>query len=393
MPGGSVLRVCHVVDELHPAGTDDVLVDLASAAPSAGLELTVLALAGDTDTGRGRALCDAGARVESLRLSHSWDVRGLSRGLAAVRRLEPAVIHTHLGYADLVGSYVARRLRLPHVSTLPVLGDDVATPSAARRQLAALGRSPSRVIAVSDAQRGWYEASHPERAELLTTVPNGVAPPRPMPAERRKQVRDGLGLAPRAVFVLTVAPMRPGMGHDTLLDAVRLLPPRSPVQVALAGDGELWSGLELAVRADPRLDGRVQLLGNRDDVPDLLQAADLLVQPSHVDASSTILMRGLAAGVAIVATDVGSLPEIVAPGTGVIVSARDPAALAAALGGLATSHERRVAMGRAGRVRFRREFAATVWARRLREVYEAVTAGAGERPLPRQRFAGHVFGT
>lgn len=369
-----LLRVTHLIHRLQPGGAEDVLVELARVAPGVGLELSVVALVGDTDTRHGRALRDAGARVESLRLASRWDPRGLSRGLAAVRRLDPALVHTHLKHADLVGSYAARRLSLPHVSTLHVIEDDVSLSGAVKRKLAAAGRgrSTSRIVAVSDAQRRWYEAAYPRQAELLTTVHNGVGAPPRITEERRRQLRSELGVASGEVLVLNAAVMRRGKGHDTLLDAVRLLDEHSPVRVVLAGDGELRADLELAVRTDPGLAPRVRLLGFRDDVPDLLQAADLLVQPSDLDALPTVLMHGQAAGVAAVASDVGGIPEIVTPGTGLIVPARDPKALAGAIAELAGSPKLRAAMGGAGRARFDREFDAAAWAGRLRDLYTDV---------------------
>lgn len=375
------LRACHLIHRLQPGGAEDVLVELAGVAASAGIELSVLALVGDTRSRHGAALRDAGVHVESLQLPTRWDVRGLPKGKAAVQRLAPDVVHTHLKHADLVGSYAARRLGLPHVSTLHVIEDGGSALGAAKRRLAALGRgrSTSRIIAVSDAQRRWYASAFPDQADLLATVHNGVTGGSPLPAERRAALRHELGAGPHDVLVVNAAVMRPGKGHDTLLDAVRQVDEQSPVRVALAGDGELRADLERQVRADPRLAPRVRLLGFRDDVPDLLAAADLLVQPSDLDALPTVLMQAQAAGVPAVGTDVGGIPEIVTPGTGLVVRARDPAALAGVLADLAGSPGLRATMGRAARQRFLAEFDAGVWARRLRGIYQDVCAADNGR--------------
>ena len=93
---------------------------------------------------------------------------------------------------------------------------------------------------------------------------------------------------------------------------------------------------------------RLIFLGYRDDVPDLLQAADLFVLPSHSEGTPLSILEAMAARCAVVATNVGGIPEIVEDGqTGCLVPARRPAELARAIARLALDLKR-IKMGEAG---------------------------------------------
>ena len=143
----------------------------------------------------------------------------------------------------------------------------------------------------------------------------------------------------------------------------------------MAGDGPLRPWLE---RAAATLGDRVVLAGYRPDILAVLDAADVLVQPSRADAFPTAILEAMAASVPVVATDVGGIGEIVRDGeTGTLVaSPPSAAAFAAALAPLLQDRALRRRQGSAGRERFEQEFTAARWARRLREVYVEVLSGA-----------------
>lgn len=173
--------------------------------------------------------------------------------------------------------------------------------------------------------------------------------------------------------MVSSAPMRRGEGHELLLDAVEALPDDLPLAVALAGDGPLRPWLESRVDRTGDLSGRVRFVHRHQDPTGLLAAADLVVHTARSGAAPTALLRAMAAGVPVVATRVGGVPEIVTPATGVLVPL-SAAALADALVGLTDDGERRARMAAAARARFLAEYDAAGWARRLRAVYDDVLA-------------------
>ncbi|HEY6797145.1 MAG TPA: glycosyltransferase family 4 protein, partial [Kineosporiaceae bacterium] len=156
-----------------------------------------------------------------------------------------------------------------------------------------------------------------------------------VPAPARTPVADGattrarLGLGSRAWLVVTVARLAPQKGLEVLLDALALLRHR-PVRAVVAGDGPLRAELAARINRDVL---PVRLLGRRDDVADLLAAADVVVVPSAWEGQPLIVQEALRAGAAIVATDVGGVAEVAGDGA-LLVPPGDPRALAETLAGL-----------------------------------------------------------
>jgi glycosyltransferase involved in cell wall biosynthesis len=375
---GGDLRVCHVIHSLRQGGAEHVLVSLAAVARTAGLTVSVLSLMPDDDLPYADDLCRLGLEVRSLGLGTRWDARGLQRAVRTVEELRPDLLHTHLKHADLVGTYVSRRLGVPMVSTLHLI-EEVQRPVARlKRRLAAQARlrAAARTITVSDAQRDWYLATFRADAARVTTVRNGVpAPPQPRSQERR-ELRAALGASATGAVVSMVSMMRPEKGHADLLAALDHVPAEIDLRVVLAGDGPCRPTLEATVAASEGLRRRVVFTGFVGDVDALFAASDVIVQPSHHDALPTALIHGLAAGVPIVATRVGGIPEIVGREAGLLVPRQDPEALGAALTAICADAGLRDRLGAGGRRRFEAGFEAGAWARRLREVYVEVLTGS-----------------
>jgi glycosyltransferase involved in cell wall biosynthesis len=148
------------------------------------------------------------------------------------------------------------------------------------------------------------------------------------------------------------------------------------VSVVLVGDGPERSGLErLAHRL--RLTRRVHFLGfvPHDQVAGLLGAADVLAMPSRYEELGTALLEGMQAGLPIVASDTGGIPQVVEHGrTGLLVTPGDPEALAAALTRILHDRALAASLGKAAS----REAVKYDWthlARRVLGVYETVAAG------------------
>ena len=118
--------------------------------------------------------------------------------------------------------------------------------------------------------------------------------------------------------------------------------------------------------------GSVRLLGARDDVPDLLAALDVAVCCSDFEGGPLSVMEYMGAGLPVVATRVGGLPELVHDGeTGILVEPRDPGALADAVAGLLGDPERSGHLGAAGRELRAAEYDVDVWVKRLEDLYES----------------------
>jgi glycosyltransferase involved in cell wall biosynthesis len=153
---------------------------------------------------------------------------------------------------------------------------------------------------------------------------------------------------------MMVARMAPGKGHDLAIDALARLPGRAgSVTLVLVGDGPLRTSIEnKAARVCP--DGsRVVFLGQRDDVPDLLRAGDLLLLPSSAEGLGLAAIEAMAACLPVVGLRVSGTSEVVVDGeTGILADTETPViGLAGAMEALIGDPELAQSMGRAGRAR------------------------------------------
>lgn len=154
------------------------------------------------------------------------------------------------------------------------------------------------------------------------------------------------------------------------LARVRLRHPE--VQLDMVAHGPLEAETAALVR-ELGLRDHVHLLGKRDDVPDLLAEAACFLLTSDYEGCPYTVLEAMAAGVPVVATRVGGLPELVADGkTGLLFEPGDPAAAAVALEQVLDAPERARVLGEAGRERVRREFGLEQMVRKTAALYDGL---------------------
>ena len=369
------LHVVHVIHSLGPGGAEHTLVDLAGEAPTQNITMSVVSLMPLGSNPYPRLLGQCGVTVQAVGLSSRWDPRALVRGSRIIERLDPDVIHTHLKHADLVGARSARRTKVPMVSTLHLIEDAPTAVGRAKRRMAAQARlsTAARTIAVSEPLREWYLDAFPADPSSVVHIPNGVAPPELVTDSHHSAIRREFGVRPDALMAAAVGILRPEKGHAVLLDAVERLSPDVDVQFVIVGDGPERSALERRAAAADLVPDRVIFAGFREDVPDLLAASDLVVHPSLEDALPTALLHALGAGVPVVATDVGGIPEIVTPDIGILVRPGSGYALAEGVQQMVEQLPA-VDMSDSGRTRFAEKYDAAIWVARLRRLYDEVIA-------------------
>jgi glycosyltransferase involved in cell wall biosynthesis len=381
-----------LIDSLALGGAEALAAEFARAHDRSRWRLTVAFLKSIGGNPIAAELAATGVEVVDLEARHLRDLGAFRRlrRLLAGHRIE--LVHAHLAYASIWGSFAAHLAGVPALATLHVLPGEVkwASREGLRRRLlvAALERWAWAAVAVSSAARAaWVEAGlTPGR---VVVVPNGIDVERFGSAgPARARLRSELGWEPGETVVLTVAVLRPGKGIEDLLPALASVRERVPgIRLAVAGEGPERPRLEALAR-ELGVAGRVTWLGFRRDIPELLAAADLFALASEVEAFPTVLLEAMAANRPLVATRTGGVVEIVTPGTGRLVEAGDVAALASALVELTTAPELARGLAVSARERVEREFSTSAWLGRLDEVYRrALGARAG---TPRSGAAGRL---
>ncbi|MBM6399140.1 glycosyltransferase family 4 protein [Phycicoccus sonneratiae] len=242
----------------------------------------------------------------------------------AVHALAPAVVHSHLAWADVVVAAATVGASAAVVSTEHgIAGDDLVYHGTAWRSRLRAGLHTARlrradaVIAVSEATARTLRAKwHPGRGTAVHVVPNGVDP-----------LPDTPDRSP-GLHVVSVARLAPEKRLDDLLRAVAVLHGRHPeARLTLAGSGPEEASLRAFV-TDLGLGDVVDLPGHVD-APSLLERADVLVQLSVWENCSYSLLDALVHGAGAVATPVGGNPEILPPDA--LVAATDAGAVADAV--------------------------------------------------------------
>jgi glycosyltransferase involved in cell wall biosynthesis len=307
-----------------------------------------------------------GVETVAVRMRGPADLAGMRALVGVIRAERVRLVHTHSSIDAWLGGMAARWARVPVVRTrhvsIPIrrglnpvyrwLADRVITSGEEIRQLViAAGAPPERVIAI------------PAGVPLDDfALPRGGA-----------DVLASVGLPPTAgPIVGSVAMFRGSKGHDHLLDAFARVHARRPsVRLVLVGDGGRRVWAEGLVR-ERGLADVVRFTGFRTDVPALLGIMDCFALAStRTEGVPQSLLQAAAAGVPLVASRIGGIPEVVEDGvTGLLVPPEDPAALATAIERVLADPAGAAARARAARKRCEERFSRETSIGRLLALYD-----------------------
>jgi len=320
-------------------------------------------------------LRQADVPVDELRLPTPGDPRALARLVRIVRRVRPAILHTHLVHADFLGLTAGTLARVP-VRASTKHGFNAFRSS---RVFAAADRTITGLadlhIAISGGLARYLAAEEGLPEERFEIVHYGIEPgpaPAPLPG------------APRLAIVGRLIPIK---GHEVLLEAVAAARASVPeLTLEVAGDGPLRASLEASVdRLDLR--GSVAFLGRVAPAAPVFERAEIVVVPSFGEGFGMVALEAMERGRAVIASTVGGLPEIVEEGrTGLLVPPGDAAALGRAIVELAQDRARAALLGAAGRARALTEFSQERCTERIEALYrEALVAAGGRRSRTRRQ--------
>ncbi|OLT30312.1 glycosyl transferase [Nocardiopsis sp. CNR-923] len=304
--GGVGRHVRSLAEGLRERGHRVVVVGPASADRAfgfteAGLRFAPVPIGAAPSVGDPAVVLRLGPLVAGADVVHAHGMR--AGALCALAGVSPLVVTAHNAPPSVGG---------PLSAAYPVLERIVA-----RRADVALGVSGDLVRRL--------RAAGARRARMAVVS----APPVGEPLIGREATRADLAVRPERPLVLTIGRLVGQKGLDTLLAAAPSIADRRPEPVvAIAGDGPLWGALH-DTAAELKAD--VRMLGHRTDVADLLAAADLFCLPSRWEGPSLVIMEALRAGLPVVATRVGGIPDLYG-GTVRMVAPDDPRGLAAEVG-------------------------------------------------------------
>jgi glycosyltransferase involved in cell wall biosynthesis len=353
--GGAEPLVCNILRRLDKSRFSPFLVMMGRAYPEHDLEGIRILEIGLTASGKG------------------WwtQSRFAVRLAAALRRERIQVVHSHARSADRLA------LALAHMAGAKVVRTMHNSPRDSSRS--GLGRRIMELFTDRWTAVGPSVADYMKRCgikpEKTETILNGIdlGRFRNGEPEARRMLRAALGLEPDAIVCLAVGRLFPQKNYPLLLrsfDAARRQ--ADGLRLFIAGEGPDRASLETLIR-ELNLGGRATLLGLRDDIPDLLCAADIFVMASHYEGLTCAALEALAASKPIVATSVEGLRDTVLPDqTGYLVAPDDANAFAAAIAQLAAQPALRDQFGRRARQDAEERFSLDGMVRRYENVYKSL---------------------
>ena len=324
------VHVCHIFPSLPLHGAENHFLKLCRNLDRARIRTTILLI-----QSRGELAPDfeaLGISVVLIPKRSRYDLSVIPRIRAFVKKGNFDLVHTHLFTANFWG-------RLGSLGLSPVLVSSAHNVVAKDRPLLArienfldriltLGTDAVFCVTGQVARSMHQEAGLPRRK--LFPIENGLSLPDPS-GRSKAEIRREAGLPEDRFLIAVVGRFSPQKNHAGFLEALAQVVLSHPdVTVLFAGEGELEE--EIRRETDRRgLSGHVLFLGLRRDIPRILEASDLLALPSLWEGLPNVMLEAMAAGLPVVATRVGGVPDVLTDGTTGILCETSPEAIAQGL--------------------------------------------------------------
>lgn len=333
----SIFKIAHIDTGRDFRGGQDLLLSLARGLRQRGHRQLIV--------------CPIGSPLAQRAAAEQFELAPLGAGtITSLRRRLSSerfdIVHAHDARAQNIAVLASAGLPLRRVASRQV----AFRPRHPLIHRWKYGKTAHGIIANSESVRRVLIASGISGVDI-EVIPPGIDLPVELPsASSRSQARARWGFASGDFVVGHAGAFTREKGQDIALEAALVLAPRLPqLRMLFAGDGPERSNprmIELARQAA----AIAVLPGFLDDLTEFYAALDLFIMPSRSEGWGLTALRAMANGLAVIATDVGGLPELVEPGkTGWLVPSDSPAALADAMGAAASDPARRCEFSRNAR--------------------------------------------
>lgn len=379
------LRILHLVETLEVGGTESQAVQIAIRQQAKGHNVTVGCL-----RAKGpllKVLQDGNVPVLEFRkrtkLLSIAGVRQLFRLRSCLRHNRFDVVHSHDLMSNLLGVPAARLAGTPMiVSSRRYLDLEWWSGKWRTRTVAWIYKWSDYVIVNSRSVRNLLLEREGALREKLHVLYNSVDAERFRTSERQNVA---ISLLPKdSSLIAVVANMySPVKGHAILVNAAIDVCRHFPnVFFALIGDGKMRRSIERQVR-ELNLERNFLFLGSRADIPEILACCDISVLPSESEGFPNAVLESMAAGLPVIATSVGGVPEIIEDEvTGLLVPPSNPAALSGAILRLLNNQDLRKQIAAAGHKRVVERFS-------FDRLIDSLDALYMRNPIPRSVICTH----
>lgn len=358
------IKILHVSFSLLTGGLESIIVDLVRSGPAAGYTCAAAVLEGSGAPAQ--RIRELGCAVVRLGKRPGLDIKVVFRLAGLIRQMGSQVVHAHNEGAALYAALAGLLTRTPVICTRH--GASFGLDTLWLRRV--VGRLCKVTVCVSADVLNMAQERDRLPSQKLRLIYNGIDTSRFAPnAQARHKVRHDLDISEDQPVVISVGRLAPEKAYHDLLTAVAGL----PVRLLLVGDGPERAALSQKAR-ELGLDPSSIFLGERGDISELLNGADVFCLSSLSEGVSMALLEAMASGLPAVATHVGGNPEVVLPQeTGLLTPSGDPQALAETLGKVLGQDQRAVAWGQAGRRRVQQNFSLQAMVQGYADLYQELS--------------------
>jgi glycosyltransferase involved in cell wall biosynthesis len=366
-------RVLHVLANLGAGGAERMAVHIVLGLDRQRFEPAVVAYSGRYGSDLEQQLDQAGLKTWFLGKGPGFDGRTYYRLHRVFKEFRPDIVHTHvhvMRYAFPSLVYFKPRLM---VHTVNNIAEREIEPRARWLQRLAYRRGVVPVAVAREVAASLKRLYGIGNCRVVwNCVPTDLyaSPQTPREVWRAKQ-----GFSEGDVLFVCVARFAAQKNHALLISAFAKGPASDPkAHLVLAGEGVLRAQLQVRVNR-LGLTSRVRFLGLRRDIPDVLGAADIFALSSNYEGNPLSVIEAMAAGLPIVSTAVGGVPELLQNGKeGLIVQPGHAEQLSEAMLTLLKDPDLRRAMGAAAAVRAKEKFDVSAMVRAYEELYDEISA-------------------
>jgi len=362
-----LLKVVHIDTGMEMRGGQEQMLRLARKLRERGCEQLLVCPEGSAIERRASQESFRIFALPSHDIAHAHGILQLRERLRAERF---DILHAHDGRGHTLGWLATLGMPIPRLATRRV----IFLPSPLATRLLRYEVSCHAIIAISQSiQQLLVSSGVPE--SKIEVIPDGIEVPLELPGpEARSRVRAGWGFSAAEFAVGHVGAFTPEKGQDVAMEAIALSAVKLPqARLLLAGAGPTQASLEKLAERN-RVRDRVRLPGYIENLTEFFAGLDLFIMPSRAEGLGSSVLLAMAHGLAVVASRVGGLPEIVQEGeTGWLVPPASPAALAEAIATAASDRVRLTQLGANARARAR-QFSTDIMVNRTQALYERVLA-------------------
>ena len=369
------ISVLHLIYSPGFGGIESIVIDWWRTFDRRDFEIHVAYFAGDRN--REQQFVEAARAAGMNALPVPWNkfkpFLKCARAVASIAKdYRIDIIHTHAYYGDAVGALAGKLSGVKTVATVYVWGKYEL-----HRQIMHVIdwisiQFMSKVTAhCRDTARKTFVIGTPRR-NIPILLPGYPHKRPPIPDHERRAKRRAAGIADDEILLVNAARLAPEKAQDQLLRSFRAIHDRHPqTRLWISGVGLAWVERDLhSLRSALHLESSVKFIGFARDFASLLDMADFMVHPSHVEGIPQSIMGGMAAGLPIIASNVGGMAEVIRHGdTGMLVDENDVESFTQTVMDLIEDRPRARALGVAARKAIEGELSTEAAVKKVEDLY------------------------